>query len=342
MRRGLVVVVACVACGAGAVPVGVALPPPGPAAAVRARAPACSIHGDGELVEVNGHAAPFPLFASSRATNPGLVIEDSPNVAATWSELPPMNVPARAAIALGGQKLLRVHAYASLAGRGFQLRTRGYALRDHLWIDWGYTVELLGTDDGMLVVRRPTGFKSPQFVEARVECDLVAWERNAFLEPWGAEEDGDLVEPSGDSIALYTSPSSEPFMEIVPGERGLGLRLRERRDRWVHVRVRLRGLGIDGWAHERDVKARGRESIDLGNIRTIGRDGAAPKKMRVRHESPVLVGKTREPFADATFEEGALLDSWSAEAGFLLVTFENRAIHGVDGMWIAETAAEAR
>lgn len=329
-------------CGAGVAPAGVVLPPSVRPAPVSVSPPPCSIRGGGELVEVNGRAAPFPLFASARAASPGLVIADSARVAVTWRELPPVAAPARAAIELGGQKILRVHAYASLEGRGFQLRTRGYSVRDHVWIDSGHTVELLGTDHGELVVRRPTGFARPPFIEARVTCDLVAWERTAFLEPRVAEDEGDLVEPRGDSIALYGSPTGSAFIEIAPGDRGMTFWLRERRDRWVHVRFHARGFGIDGWAHDGDVEAAGRESIGLGNIGTIGRDGAPPKKMRVRRESPVLVGAAREPFADAVFEEGALLDSWSADGGVLRVAFENRAITAPEGMWIAESDVEPR
>lgn len=328
-------------CGAGAAPAGVVLPSTGAAAAsVSARAPACSIHGGGELFEGANEPKPLPLFATAREAKPGLVIEDSRDVAATWSELPPIGAPARAAIELGGQKLLRVHAYASLAGRGFQLRTRGYAVREHLWIDWGYPVELLGTDHGELVVRRLTGFTRPPFVEARVACDVVAWERTAFLEPYAAEDDGDLLQPSVGSLAIYTAPSGSPFIEIVPSDRGFAFWERERRDRWVHVRSHFGGFGIDGWVHEGDVKEAGPGSISLGNIRTIGRDGPAPRMVRVRRDSQVLVGASHEPFADAVFEEGALLDSWSVEEGLLRVTFENRVISAPGGMWIAERDIE--
>ncbi len=326
-------------CAAAPAPSGVALPPvPAPTASSTPAAP-CVIRGGGELVE--GEAKPLLLYASVRESVPGLELVRPAHVSATWSELPSVGSGDRASIELGGQKLLRVHAHASLAERGFQLRARADAVRDHLWLDGGHVVELLGLDHGAVVVRRPTTFAKPAFVEARVGCDVVAWEPSALVAA-PAEDDGDRVQPSRGALQLYGAPGGSPFLELVVGERAVSFLQRERREGWVRIGFHERGIGLDAWVRDADVREAPERTIDLGNIHTIARDGIAPKKMRVRRESPVLVGKTRAQFADAVFEEGALLDAWVNDGGLLEVTFESRAIRAPDGMWIAADDAEPR
>lgn len=328
-------------------PVAVALPSPSAIAVTPSAASLpCTIMGDGELIEDNHTDVPeFGLFATMRSTTAELVIDDTKAVGVTWSGFPPAHDPGAtpmAAVALGGQSRIAVHAFAKLAGRGFQLRTTGEIVTDQMWIDRGVVVEVLGSSHGGIVVRRPSGFESPEYFEATIGCGMVAYDPKAIDPPKSEDSDADTMAPIGDHIELRRSPGGDAFVNVRPGDYGLGFIVRETNGEWLHVRWHERGLGLDGWVKKSEVEEGGYGGLGLSGFGSSGGRGRPMRVVTVKHATPLLLGDDRHRFGDAVFEPGAVLEVWSVEGEWLQVTLEDESIRADDGLWISNKAVTDR
>lgn len=304
----------------------------------------CAVAGTGELVEANVEAPEFFVFAEPRSTAHGLTILETTKVGVTWSSFPSTADGAglrRAAITIGGQKLIRAHAFADLAGRGFQLRVTTFVVPDHAWIDCGVQVEVVGIERGSLVVRRKSPFARPEFFEPRAPCATVAYEPTALDPPSDTtDDDEDAVGPTGDALVLRDAPAGAEVLTLGFDGDGIALSVRERRGDWLRVAWHSGGLGIDGWVRASEVD--GSASYRGFGMSGVGGSGGSsrPRRLRVRTEAPVLVGDDHQPFGDAVFERGALLDGWETDGHAIRVELRGREIGADDGMWIAEGAVE--
>lgn len=337
--------------GAGCVaresaPAAVALPPPSAVAIAASGASLpCTIMGDGELVEDDHADVPeFGLFATARSTDAELVVDDTKAVAVAWSGFPPAHEPGAspiAAVALGGQARIAVHAFAKLTGRGFQLRTTGEIAGEQMWIDRGVAVEVLGWSHGNIAVRRSSGFESPAYFEAAVPCGMMAYDPKA-IDPPRSEEADDPMAPIGDHLELRRSPGGATFVDVRPGDYGLGLAARESSGDWLHVRWHERGLGLDGWVKKSEVEEGGYGGLGLSGYGSSGGKGRPMRVVTVTRATALLLGDDHHRFGDAVFEPGAVLDVWAAEGDLLSVTLQDESIRANDGLWIASKAVADR
>lgn len=341
MRRvGLALgfVLGALACGRAAVPEAtIRLPPPERAAVGASQTNACILHGRGELPD--GSDVDFDLFRTPSIVGPALRITAPAAVAVTWSELPPARSPSRARVEIGGQKLIRARAYADLVGRGFQLRRRGYQVADHVWIDGGVAVELLGTEADRLVVRRRTGFGEPIFFEARMACADLAYEPEPVDVPVEAEvATSETVRAPQGVLHLAAAPGTPSFLTITLGEGHSSFGVVERRGGSVRLSFAGDGVGFDGWvpANEVEVLHHGH-----GSMSGSGRCGGAFGSSRLVHvttESAVLLGPRHEVLDDAVFEVDAELMVLGEADDAFEVAFPDGEITAPDGMWIAKSA----
>ncbi len=330
-------------------PVVVALPPPAVEVVTpSASSTSCTISGDGELVENEySEHTDFGVFATARAAasgDPELHIKQTKAVAVTWSAFPQAHdasAPPVAAIALGGEKRISLHAYAKLTGRRFQLRTTGEVIADRMWIDRGVPVEVVGTNHGEIVVRRATDFDSPAFFEATVACGMMAYDPKP-IDPPNDDYADDGVSPVGDRVELRSYPGGDTFVTVHPGEMSISFTVKETKADWLHVRWHERGLGLDGWVKKAEMDEGGGSGIGLGGIGTSGGRGRPSRVVIVKRPTAVLLGRDHHPFVDAMYEVGAVLEVWSTQDDLLSVTFEDRAIETPHGFWIASAAIEDR
>jgi hypothetical protein len=306
--------------------------------------PNCTIMGEGELFENPWEDAPaLGLYESARAPEPALVVVKTTKVGIAWSELPIVAEAAGpapspfAAVALGDQHRIAVHAWAKLTGRRFQLRTTGDVIPDHMWIDRGVPVEVLGMRRGAVVVRRASGFEAPVWFQASVACGMMAYEPKAIDPP----NDDDVQAPLsivGAQLELHTRPAGDVFVTLRPGDGPLSFSLRDSSGDWVRVRWHERGLGLDGWVRRTELDEGDSGMIGLGNIGTTSGHGRASRTVVVQKPAKVLLGDDRHPFADAVFERGALLDVWSTEGDYDAVTLNDESITSSETMWIDRRA----
>ena len=317
----------------------VSLPPPVAAVATPSSSSHCTIHGDGELAGEDA-GVDFDLFRGPASATPALRITMTSMVAVTWSEIPAARSPARARVEIGGQKLIRAHAYADLVGRGFQLRRRGYQVTDQVWIDGGVMVELLGAENDRLLVRRRSGLDEPIFFEARVPCGDVAYEPEPLEVPPEAEvATSDRVHAPGRVLHLSTGPGIASFLTVTASERQ-GFDVVERRSGSVRILFGGDGVGFDAWvpANEVDVQRYGYGSS--GGSSSCGGSGARSRQVTVKTESAVLLGPKHELLDDAVFEVGALMEITDETDDLYQVQFPEHEIDAPDGMWLSKRAVE--
>ncbi len=324
----------------------VALAPPSAIPVAPAESfPSCTIMGDGELVENEWEERPeLGLYGSARDKEPVFTVEKTDEVGIAWSELPLAHDPSStgfAAVALGNQSRIAVHAWSKLAGRRFQLRTAGDVVPEHMWIDRGVPVEVLGTHRGQIVVRRATGFDAPAWFEASVACGMMAYDPKAIDPPREEDVDDGLV-PLGAQLELRTRPAGEVFVTVRPGEGSIAFAARETSGEWVHLRWHERGLGLDGWARRSELDEGAGGMLGLGGIGMSGGSGGPLRTVTVARPARVLLGEDHHPFSDATFERGARLDVWGTSGDLLEVTLEDKSISSREEMWIDRRAVEDR
>jgi len=138
---------------------------------------------------------------------------------------------------------LRVSAFASLAGRAFELRAQAHAVPGHFWIEVGTAVELLGRRGDGVVVRAHTGWRSPADLEATVSCEGVVYDSWQVAAP---VELGPFVGTTAHGpLSLARTPGGEPFAIL----RSDTFRLVVVHEAGAHVRVRSEhgAVGFDAW-----------------------------------------------------------------------------------------------
>lgn len=317
----------------------VSLPPPLPAVGASTTASRCTIHGKGELVGDDA-GVDFDLFRGPSNTTPALRISATSEVAVTWSEIPGAHGNARARVDIGGQKLIRARAYADLVGRGFQLRRRGYQVADHVWIDGGVVVELLGMENDRLLVRRRSGLTEPIFFEARVECADVAYEPEPLEVPAEAEvATGDSVRVPGGVLHLSTAPTVASFLTVRP-EDDQAFGVVERRAGSVRILFGGDGVGFDAWVPASEVEVLSWGHGSTGGSSSCGGGRFRSRRVTVATESAVLIGPKHEVLDEAFFEVGALLEIDDETDDLYQVRFPEEEIVAPDGMWISKRAVE--
>ena len=317
----------------------VSLPPPLPTVGPSTTTSHCTIHGNGELVG-DDSGVDFDLFRSPASATPALRIAMTSVIAVTWSEIPAARSPTRARVEIGGQKLIRAHAYADLVGRGFQLRRRGYQVTDHVWIDGGVTVELLGAENDRLLVRRRSGLTEPIFFEARVPCGDVAYEPEPLEVPPEAEvATSDSVHAPGRVLHLSTGPGIASFLTVNTRD-ALALDVVERRSGSVRILFGGDGVGFDAWVPANEVEVLRYGYGSGGGSSSCGGSGHRSRQVTVKTESAVLIGAKHELLDDAVFEVGALMEITYETDDLYQVQFPQHEIDAPDGMWISKRAVE--
>ncbi len=317
------------------------------AAVQRAPRSTCVIVGDGERLSGAEDPPPFDLFTAADARAPALVVEGSSSVAIAWSELP--RYPGsnhRARVALGGQRLVRFTGWASLSGRGFQIRLRAFDRTGHLWATGGSRAEVLGAAGKEIVLRVATGFAEPSRLEVTTGCANVAY--HPFNLPVTHDVDapstGLVVENRAARIALADAPKGPAVASFVlPADTTLRLPVLEARSGWIRIAAEYQGIGFDGWVPGASMDQP--MGIGLGGISTSSHCGGVSSStnppLRVTADTPLYTGAEPAPLEGAVVESGALVRFDGEQRGHLRsFHFETGEIAAPDGqhLWVDEQA----
>ena len=277
----------------------------------------CRIAGAGEvhLAHDRGAGRPFELFAATRGEAPPLAVVRYPHaVHVVWSDLPSVVVGTRARVHLGEQGLLRIDAFASLAGRLFQLVGRADVVVGHLWLRRGAAVEILGGVGERLRVALFWPDVSVRSLRADVACEALVFDPAPLaVDPAVAPPPGqDRLRAPGGRLSLSAAPGEAPLGEIPLGDAEFGGL--ERRGGAVHVVGSHGGLAFDGWVSTADVapgsdllSAWGRGSGSSTTTHTVA----------VSRDAPFGVGASPPGEPLGTIERGAeiALDASGGEVG---------------------------
>jgi hypothetical protein len=316
------------------------VPPDGPAEPEPPRALRCTIRGTGERAPDNGHA-PFEVFASPSAPSPAVVINKPWTVHVTFSDLPRSGSARPAKVTLGGQKLLKLTGWASLAGRTFQVQQRVDVHAGHLWVRGGSRVEILGSDSGRLRVRATTPFEAPAQVEGLTACNNLAYEPVALAR---REDDkppqGAHAVLTGLSLHLHTAPRGPALLSLIPGDEEPALHWIEERDDFVRVAGVKDDIAFDAWVPAAEV-----ERPHGGRLRGSWRSRCGGIRMSVPtvpvlHDAQIRVGA--EPSGDPVglVEEGAEVVLGEERGQLVAFSFKERELVAPEGkqFWVHKSA----
>jgi hypothetical protein len=300
-------------------------------------APRCTIRGEGGW-DPEWATVPFDLYPNLGATTPALRVVRTAEVRATWSDLPSELVGGRARIDIDDPEL-RARAYASLAGRGFQLRHRAYQVPEHVWIEGAVPIELLGTEGDRLVVRRWSGLARPPFFRALVPCGELVYEPEALEVP-GAPELATTDDVKARAVLLHLAqePSVPPFLAVDVGADAPTFGVVARSAGHVRLSFAGNGVGFDAWVPESEVETvvvrpRGLHGEFTGRGLT-----SSVRRVRVTEDAAIFVGRAHRKLDDATFRRGATLTVGDEDGDFVAVELDDGRITAPEGMWIAKAA----
>lgn len=345
------------ACGAAPAPAARGAPvadlslPPAPVAPVIVEAeepepqPArCTIRGTGELIDRDVEHPEFAVFTSRSAGAPGLLIHHPWAVHVTWSELPRVHGSGRARIALGGQKLLRLEAWAALDGRTFQIRTRADVHADHLWVRGGSPVEILGVEAGRVRLRAATPFAQPASLETLTACDNLAYQPAALgRRDDDQPQDGLYAVPTGAQLDLHAAPGGPRLITLALRDERYGLSLGwlEARDGFVRVGGSEEDIAFDAWVPAAQVEQpHGIAGMGgWGSTKCGGIDIRQPT-VTLPADAEVRVGKTPDSPAIGVVEAGAVVVLGEERGDHVAFQLEEREIGAPEGqqMWVRKAA----
>ncbi|MBI4951950.1 MAG: hypothetical protein HY908_07950 [Myxococcales bacterium] len=291
----------------------------------------CRIAGAGELASYDGVQAPrFELFAGPAGGRPRAVVRYPSVVPAVWSELPPVTaLELRARVAIDGQKLVRIAAHASLAGRAFQLLRRAEVVPGTLWLRRGARVELRGVDGPELHVALLA--PAPNDLRAVTDCAGVGYEpkRVESARSDAPPSTEGSLRPTGERLSLHASPDGPRIAELHLGAQGT-LGALERRAGWVRVAGGDRELAFDAWAPAAEVAP-----YEPGDLTLSGSGSGSTTTSHtvpVPRDLPLSVGSAPPGDPLGVLLAGARVAVLARDAGYARIVLEGREIEPGDGL----------
>lgn len=304
----------------------------------------CVVRGTGERIVADRGTRPFEVFASSSAAAPVVVVHQPWAVHVTWSELPVAGRSRRARVGLGGQKLLRLDGFASLAGRTFQIRRRADVHAGHVWIRGGSAVEILGVEGGRVRVRAETGFAAPAQLDALAACGDLVYEPAEL--PRSDEDErpaGEIAVATGPNIDLHAAPGGPRLLTVTPGEQHEGPMLSwlEERSGFVRVSGGEGDVILDGWVPASQVEQP--YALGLGSVSSSTRCGGLRMRkplVTVERDAEAWAGAGADGAAIGVVEAGARLELGEERGEHVAFEFEDKEIGAPEGkrLWIRKAA----
>lgn len=304
----------------------------------------CVITGTGEhpLEDIDSRR-PFEIFTSRASDSPAAIVRRTAGINVTWSELPGVRGGRRAKVALGGQKLLRMSGWASLEGRGFQMRRRADVHGEQVWVRGGSDVEIIGMERGQLRVRAATTLAAPAEVDALTACENVVYEPRAL--PRIQEEEppkGVYAVTTGPRLELHAAPGGPLLLALTRADDQDRLKLQ-----WLEARgdfVRVAGvngnLGFHAWVPAPQVEQpHGGFGIGFGRSHCGGVRGILISARAV-HDAEVTVGTAPGGPVIGVLEAEAEVSTEEERGDYISFSFSEREIIAPEGkaFWVLKSA----
>lgn len=308
----------------------------------RPRPRPCVIAGSGER-RLEGSDRPFEIFTHRASDAPAVILRRAGGIKVTWSELPGVRGGRRAKVTLGGQKLLRMSGWASLEGRGFQMRRRADVHGEQVWVRGGSAVEIVGVERGQLRVRAATGLAAPAEIDAVTACENVAYEPRAL--PRVPEEEppsGVYAVTTGPRLELFAAPGGPLLLALARADAGGALKLQ-----WLEARgdfVRVAGvngnLGFHAWVPRPQVEQPhggfgfGSWSSHCGGVRS------KLVMAQAVHDAEVTVGAAPGGPVIGVLEAEAEVSTQEESGDFISFSLSEREIVAPEGkqFWVRKSA----